>query len=412
MVEQIYVLALLISSLFTIIIYFISKVFGISSLEQLGKSELLEIIIGGVIIIFVFQIFLLSSDSYSCYIINLALNENTNCAELPNGYYAEKTKEILLDIFNGLSKNNEAIFEKQSEFSLVYSRQLSVSVSFGSVSEVSSISSVVDVIREILNVVGGVLRKVIGIFSDIARQSTDNKPEQQKNVEEGNNKNKEGPLSGESHFGYNPCAGFYLMYVLLSKLASGGNMIYTALWSQLILFEISTIIIPVFIAMGILMRSFKITRGIGAFLISFAFALVLIGPLSYLFHRIFMNYMENKYSFSPSEIDKQSIITELENSGFKYSTFRYRFLLFEEKYYCNVWTALSNIEDNLKEVNKEMLEFNNPTTPYLLSFASYALLIIEGFSGLAIISISAGLTKLMGVEISPWVLSQIARLRL
>ncbi len=355
---SIILLAAMPSLMLAVLLYMISKILDIQNLSLMSQDEIKEIIVGTIFISLAFLIFNGLIDIASYYVISGFYPQGVS--GITNYNFRNVSQSLIEKLFISFSEIETGLYNTQVKFENVVYATKSTSI--------------------------------------IQSGKTDIFP----NKELGKTLNFMLQHASASEVGFSGCRGLGILLSFLRTINNNIRLAYTGLWGHIILINLSDTIVIVFLSIGLFLRSFKVTRGIGGFLIAFAFALLLYQPISYLLHRFIIDYIQNEYNINILNIKHSDVEKDLERAGFYFT---------ENEMYCNEKKVFSDVKNGLgkmKYISKEP----NGNIIGVVTFTTLGILLSEGFAVLTIISISAGLSKLMGVEISPWVLSNIARLRL
>jgi len=207
-------------------------------------------------------------------------------------------------------------------------------------------------------------------------------------------------LGGSTSFSYQPCNYLMLYYsyaiYYINYFTTYRTTIYVI---NLLISDLYEGFVWGFLVVGLLLRSFNISRRIGGFFISFALAVALLPYLTAFFLKI-IEKVDARFGdqIAQEAINDILLFTALGDSV-KTTT--------EGNVYCK--EDIDLFESNFNNL------YHIATTPTsgLVSFGVYGLLnlLSLGMALLAVISITVGIGQLFGIEISPFVLSYIARLR-
>jgi len=190
-------------------------------------------------------------------------------------------------------------------------------------------------------------------------------------------------------FGFQSCNHLSLIQNKLSSIFAIISQQNSILYSLRSIFEISYILIPVFLFVGIVLRTLKISRGVGGFLISFSIALTLLPYIT-----TFLIEMIPRIDRS---LDPDNLLSGFEGylSGFTVNSSN-----------C-IDLSLTTFRSKIEYINSDLTSQNSLIVRTTLLF--YLTLLSLGLSLLATISITVGINRLLGIEVSPFILSYIAR---
>jgi hypothetical protein len=189
-------------------------------------------------------------------------------------------------------------------------------------------------------------------------------------------------------FGFQSCNHLSLIQNKLSSLFAIISQQNSILYSLRSIFEVSYILIPVFLFVGIVLRTLKISRGVGGFLISFSIALTLLPYIT-----TFLIEMIPKIDRS---LDPSNLLSDFQGylSGFAVDLNCIDF-------------SLTTFKSKIDYINSDLTSQNSLIVRTTSLF--YLTLLSLGLSLLATISITVGINRLLGIEVSPFILSYIAR---
>jgi|GEM_PF-4024364 len=190
-------------------------------------------------------------------------------------------------------------------------------------------------------------------------------------------------------FGFQSCNHLSLIQNKLSSIFAIISQQNSILYSLRSIFEISYILIPLFLFVGIVLRTLKISRGVGGFLISFSIALTLLPYIT-----TFLIEMIPKIDRS---LDPNNLLSDFQTylSGFTVNSSN-----------C-IDLSLTTFKSKIEYINSDLTSQNSLIVRTTLLF--YLTLLSLGLSLLATISITVGINRLLGIEVSPFILSYIAR---
>ncbi len=141
-----------------------------------------------------------------------------------------------------------------------------------------------------------------------------------------------------------------------------------------------------YLIVGFFFRSFRITRGIGGFLIALSITTMFVLPFSY----ILMEGIFAHYWGKPSAVYvKEGVDALLSSPHLPHPS-------------CRITTLPSTVADNIKGFYEE---YNRPE----VVVAGYAILVTFAFSWLLYFSALLGIMGIMGTQISPYVLNILLR---
>jgi len=361
------VFAVMFPILFGAILYMLSKIIEIPSLMILSKEEIKEAILSSILIILLFYIF--APDGLN--LIDLLFADIIKAFYDPSftltSSFNQLSREMINKFFLSLSVTETGMSKRLEQYSMLSSSSMEVSVGHGGSFGLNNKSS----------------NKDSNIFWKIAGYAT------------------------STSMTFSPCQGFSSVRNDLNNLLNTLSILYTGIWGHIILLNFSQTITSIFLLTGLILRPFKPLRGFAAFLIAFSFALLIYAPTTYLFHRVIFDYLKTTYGVDVLNVN--DVDSSLDSAGFVYSSASTSSLPFSS--YCNGFSVIGDIKNTYTSLYQTSI---NPqgNVVFVILEAELLVLMLEGLAVLTIISISAGMSKLLGVEISPWILSNIARLRL
>jgi hypothetical protein len=201
------------------------------------------------------------------------------------------------------------------------------------------------------------------------------------------------------------CRPIAIVAALVNDIASLVSRTITIMSAQDMLVFAAQFLYAPFFLLGIILRSFNIVRGIGAFFIGFSIALF--------FYPIFLILMEGytiEY-FSDMGLDllESSSVSSLNsniNGLGSYGRFG------STGSYCDE-NPKGDLQGNIDEYRGQldagttMDSANNMATAGSMMFA---MLLSQGFALLMVVSLTGGIAKVMGADISPFIIGQITRI--
>ncbi|MCX8154447.1 MAG: hypothetical protein N3C61_01275 [Candidatus Micrarchaeota archaeon] len=373
-------IVIVISLLFMIILFAIGRLMNSREIEQTSQEETVEI---GVSILMIGVIsYLLTNpiQHFTCNVlINTVLEDNIDCSNpTSRELYMNHTFISLLNL-SYYPIIESGVYNEMNKLlkSSMTSRTFKI---FGSISYDAFQNDIALISNNIGNV-GRSLGFSVG-------------PEQEFRGEMFNMFSKWGDLGLSTGFSLIPCRHFGYFYDSLNNLIVQVNTYRSIIFTFRELFSPS--LYPVFIvgffSIGMIMRATKITRKVGGFLISFSIALSML-PIISVFLINLITDVNPRYN--PNEISQQmrnftmSII-----SNFPEPTRCYDL-------------RLSMFEGMFKSAYAEI---SSPQSR-IIDYSVYSMLIMLslGLSLLAVISITVGINQILGIDVSPFVLSHIAR---
>jgi hypothetical protein len=190
-------------------------------------------------------------------------------------------------------------------------------------------------------------------------------------------------------FGFQSCNHLSLIQNKLSSLFAIISQQNSILYSLRSIFEISNILIPLFLFVGIVLRTLKISRGVGGFLISFSIALTLLPYIT--------TFLIEMIPIIDRSLNPNNLLSDFQRylSGFAVNSSN-----------C-IDLSLTTFKSKIEYINSDLTSQNSLIVRTTLLF--YLTLLSLGLSLLATISITVGINRLLGIEVSPFILSYIAR---
>lgn len=373
-------IAIVISLLLMIVLFAIGRLLNSREIEQASQEEMVEIGISLLMIGVISYLLMNPIQHFTCNVlINTVLEDNIDCSS-PNSraLYMNRTFIALLNlsyypiieptIYNEMNK-----LLKNSITSRTFRIFASIShdAFYNDVARMSH--KIVDTGRQL-----GFQLGQEGRFRDELRGFV----------------SKWGDAGASTGFSYMPCRHLGYFYDSLNNLIAQVNTYRSIIYTFQELFSPS--LYPVFIvgffSIGMIMRMIKITRKVGGFLISFSIALSMLPIISVFFINLIT---EVKSNYNPREIGdnmKESLASIISN--------------LPEPTKC---------EDHMLDKFTSMFrnaysEISAPNSK-LIDYSVYSMLVVLslGLSLLAVISITVGINQILGIDVSPFVLSYIAR---
>ena len=207
-------------------------------------------------------------------------------------------------------------------------------------------------------------------------------------------------LGGTTTFSYQPCNYFLLYYDYATQYINMYTQFKSTLYAvSLLVQDLYRGFVWGFLIVGLFLRNFNISRRIGGFFISFSIAVAMLPYITVFFLKILQKVDTNFWITVSSDkvitdIQQFTEISAIGGGG-------------DPSYYCD-----ENFPLYISNFNRLYSISTDPNSG-LVSFGVYGLMVLLslGMSLLAVISITVGIGQLFGIEISPFVLSYIARLR-
>ncbi len=370
-------ITIVIAGLFMFILLALGKMFSIKEMEQTSKEEIVEIAISILLIGVVSYLVTNPIQTFTCgVLINNILGENIACDNpVDREIYLNRSFENYLNM-SYMSVAGDRVKDNLD-------RLLKISLSsrryfiFGSIA--------VDALyNDLPGILGG-----SNTIPDQAKINDIGLPldEIKKDLSELN----PGLSSG---FSYMPCRHFSLIYdnvnTLLSQINQYRSIIY--MFREMFSSSVYPIFIVGFFGIGGILRMVKLTRKVGSFMISFSIAMSMLPILSVFFLNV-ITLTYNDFNASTMAVNASNKIAELTDIR-AYPT------------NCKDLT-LESFKGMFLNILSEISDSNS----MIIGFSVYSMLIILslGLSLLATISITVGINQLLGIDVSPFVLSYIAR---
>lgn len=371
-------IAIVISALLMFILFALGRMFGNKETEQTSKEELVEIAISIFLIGIVSYLITNPIQAFTCgLLINNILGENINC-ESPSDreQYLNKTFDIHLNM-SYTSVASDKVRDNLDNL-------LKISLSSRRYFIFGSITG-----DALLNDLPGILG---GINPENPQQAQTNDVA---SAVEGIRQELSGLDAGLSTgFSYMPCRHYGLIYDsvnnLLAQINQYRSIIY--MFKEMFSNNVYPIFIVGFFGIGGLLRMIKLTRKVGSFMISFSIALSILPMISIFFLNV-LPIIYSDFNASTMGVNASNRIAYLTHVTATPTTCMDIRL--------NGFTAL---------YNEILSEISNPRS-VMIQFSVYSMVIILslGLSLLATISITVGINQLLGIDVSPFVLSYIAR---
>jgi hypothetical protein len=207
------------------------------------------------------------------------------------------------------------------------------------------------------------------------------------------------------------CKPVAIIASMVNEIVSFVSRSITIMLAQRMLVSYAQYLYLPFFMTGIVLRSFNMVRGIGAFFIGFSIALFVYPIFLILTEGYTIEYFKG---MGLNMLDQGSVGALNDNINATAHFTPYGGTIFEKRIdtYCN-----ENPKDDLQsdvdsyqaqlDDGVTMASGNNATTAGSLMFA---MLLSQGFCLLMVVSLTGGITKVMGADISPFVIGQITRI--
>jgi hypothetical protein len=203
------------------------------------------------------------------------------------------------------------------------------------------------------------------------------------------------------------CRPVAIIATLINEIASVVSRTITIMFAQNMLVDAARFLYIPFFMLGIILRSFNVVRGIGAFFIGFSIALFV--------YPIFLILMEG---YTIEHFSNSMGLDILSSSGISALNGKINDL----GYYTPYWGSGVNYCDEAPKKNLvndmdayrtsldsgvTMDSGNNIATIGSLMFA---MLLAQGFALTMVVSLTGGIAKVMGADISPFIIGNITRI--
>ncbi|GEM_PF-2402228 len=189
-------------------------------------------------------------------------------------------------------------------------------------------------------------------------------------------------------FSLNPCMGFGAFSRPLSMYAATVGASIATTNSQLFLLKITpTFVLLIVFPLGIFMRCFAISRGLGGFLLSLAFGLYFVYPLMIIFMYGVTTQYQTEQGLNPTiNVDTSNIECKGTNIG---------------------GSASADPAYDAMDATKTMIDANYSGPVFLALIKS---MFSEGISLLVLISLIGASSKAFGAEVYAFVLAQLEKI--
>jgi|GEM_PF-6542087 len=208
------------------------------------------------------------------------------------------------------------------------------------------------------------------------------------------------------------CKPVAMIASLVNEIASFVSRSITIMFAQKMLVAYAqSLYIPFFLT-GVILRSFNMVRGIGAFFIGFSIALFIYPIFLILMEGYTVEYFKTMGLDVLSATDVNSLNGKI-NTVAHFSPYgKLNPLERDIASYCNenpkpdLQADMDAYKGQL-DAGVTMAGGNNVTTAGSLMFA---MLLSQGFALLMVVSLTGGIAKVMGADISPFIIGQITRI--
>jgi hypothetical protein len=203
------------------------------------------------------------------------------------------------------------------------------------------------------------------------------------------------------------CKPVAIIAALVNEIASLVSRTITIMSAQDMLVTAARFLYAPFFMLGIILRSFNVVRGIGAFFIGFSIALFLY-PI---FLILMEGYTIEYFSTMGLDLLDSTSVSSL-NSNINTLGHYGRFGIFSSGSYCDE-NPKGDLQDDMNRYKNQldagvtMNAGNNIATTGSLMFA---MLLSQGFALLMVVSLTGGIAKVMGSDLSPFVIGNIVRI--
>lgn len=361
---------IVISAILMVIIFGIGRILNNRELEQTSKEEMIEIAISILMIGVVSYLLTNPIQHFGCSLmINTILNDNSVQCDNPIAReiyvnntllsYLNMSYASVLDpnVYNGMNRLLKSYLSSKKYFI------------FGSISQ----DPLINDFMAITNVVGSPTKIIDEIKEERFYQSGE---------------------AISSGFSYMPCRHFSYIYESLNNLFSQINLYRSIIYAFRELFSPS--LYPIFIigffSIGMIMRIIKITRKVGGFLISFSIALSLL-PITTAFFLNLLTKIDTNMNPTTSTTNMVNwlgaTLSNVPEPNKCFDIYLHRF----DSTFRELYSASTNPDSFL-------IRFTVLSILALLSL---------GLALLTVISVTVGINQLLGIDVSPFVLSYIAR---
>jgi hypothetical protein len=376
-------------------LFIIARMLEIQKLEQVAKAELQEAMVGGFAVIMIsYVIFTLSQP------IGFAMIQDF----IPNSEYASYVGSA--SAFSSLSPGTSCETDTKTNFffnqSTILNNKIAGAFSFifMSVYESSNNAS-------------------IASRSFLSRGIAGSQPVGGSNTE-GKASADWGAASATGSMTTYFCKPLALIPAMLNEVSASASRMMSLMAAQNVLIDFAQDIYLSLFLVGIILRSINVTRGIGAFFIGFSIALYL--------YPIFVILMEGYViEFYANDMGMDLLgLTTPDDMGDKITDISY-FDPYEEIVliapanpdytYCKENKVQENLKDDVTKFQTEIVNGVNGKTdsssqPNVVTIGALmlSLFLAQGFSLLIVVSLTSGISKILGGDVGIWVISQITRI--
>ena len=216
------------------------------------------------------------------------------------------------------------------------------------------------------------------------------------------------------------CKPLAIIPAMLNEVSASASRMMSLMAAQNVLIDFAQDIYLSLFLVGIILRSINVTRGIGAFFIGFSIALYLYPIFVILMEGYVIEFYANDMGMdllgSTTPDDMGDKITDI--SYFEpYKEIVLIAPLHPDYVYCKENKVQENLKDDVTKFQTEIVNGVNGKTdsasqPNVVTIGALmlSLFLAQGFSLLIVVSLTSGISKILGGDVGIWVISQITRI--
>lgn len=167
---------------------------------------------------------------------------------------------------------------------------------------------------------------------------------------------------------------------------------------------------------GIILRSINVTRGIGAFFIAFSIALYIYPIFVILTEGYVIQFYSDAMGLNLLNSTTQTAMGSDIAGISKFDHYTENILApakAPDYVYCDEGNAKQNLKDDIINFKKEMIngvEGKSGMNVITIGSLMFSLFLAQGFALLVVVSLTGGISKILGGDVGIWVLSSITRI--
>jgi hypothetical protein len=212
------------------------------------------------------------------------------------------------------------------------------------------------------------------------------------------------------------CRPLSLIPNMLSEVIMSTSRMISVMAAQNVLIEISQNIYLSLFLVGIILRSINVTRGIGAFFIAFSIALYLYPMFVILTEGYVIQFYADNMGLNLLDSTTQAAMGKTISDMSRFDPYTELKALApptSEYIYCDESNVNSNLQTDLAKFKKEIIKgVEGQSGPNVITIGSlmFSLFLAQGFALLIVVSLTGGISKILGGDVGIWVIGQITRI--